>query len=55
MADVDDPTFLTLAEAGRMIAARTLSPVELTDACLARMDAVDGVLNSFITPTPAKI
>lgn len=52
MADVDDPTFLTLAEAGRMIAAGTLSPVELTDACLARMQAVDGVLNGFVTATP---
>ncbi|WP_186332308.1 amidase [Bordetella genomosp. 13] len=52
MADVDDPTFLTLGEAGRLIAAGALSPVELTEACLARMEAVDGVLSSFVTPTP---
>jgi aspartyl-tRNA(Asn)/glutamyl-tRNA(Gln) amidotransferase subunit A len=47
-----DPTFLSLAEASRLIAAKSLSPVELTDACLARMDAVDGALCSFLTPTP---
>lgn len=48
----DDLTFLSVAAASRLIAARKLSPVELTDACLARVDMVDGVLNSFITPTP---
>ncbi|OZI20433.1 hypothetical protein CAL26_23325 [Bordetella genomosp. 9] len=47
-----DPTFLTIAQASRMIADRTLSPVELTQACLARMEAVDAALCSFITPTP---
>jgi aspartyl-tRNA(Asn)/glutamyl-tRNA(Gln) amidotransferase subunit A len=47
-----DPTFLTLAEASRLIAAGSLSPVELTQACLARMEAVDAALCSFITPTP---
>lgn len=43
--------FLTLAEAARRIAARDLSPVELLQACLARLDAVDGRLNSFVTVT----
>lgn len=47
-----DPTFLTLAEASRLIAAKSLSPVELTEACLARLNAVDAALCSFITPTP---
>ncbi|HTJ99325.1 MAG TPA: amidase [Bordetella sp.] len=47
-----DPTFLTIAQASRMIAAKTLSPVELAEACLARMDAVDAALCSYITPTP---
>ena len=42
---------LTLAEAGALIAARKLSPVELTKDCLARVHAVDGVLNSFILLT----
>ena len=40
--------FLGIAEAGRRIAARTLSPVELTAAYLARIEAMDGVLRSFI-------
>jgi aspartyl-tRNA(Asn)/glutamyl-tRNA(Gln) amidotransferase subunit A len=48
----DDPTFLTIAEASRLIASKALSPVELTEACLARMHAVDAALCSFITPTP---
>lgn len=43
--------FLTLAEASRRIATRTLSPVELLQSCLARLDAVDGRLNSFVTVT----
>lgn len=43
--------FPTLAEASRRIAARTLSPVELLQSCLARLDAVDGRLNSFVTVT----
>jgi aspartyl-tRNA(Asn)/glutamyl-tRNA(Gln) amidotransferase subunit A len=47
-----DPTFLSLAEASRLIASKALSPVELTDACLARVDAVDAALYSFVTPTP---
>ncbi|MFC4275833.1 amidase [Achromobacter aloeverae] len=48
----DDLSFLTLAEASRLVAARKLSPVELAEACLARTEAVDGALCSFITPTP---
>ena len=43
--------FLTLAEAARRIAARSLSPVELLEACLARVDAVDAQLGSFVTLT----
>jgi aspartyl-tRNA(Asn)/glutamyl-tRNA(Gln) amidotransferase subunit A len=49
---MSDPTFLTLAEASRRIAGKSLSPVELTEACLARMEAVDDALHSFVTPTP---
>lgn len=47
-----DPTFLTLAEASRLIAAKALSPIELTQACLDRHASVDHVLHSVITPTP---
>ncbi|MCO6416793.1 amidase [Siccirubricoccus sp. KC 17139] len=43
--------FLTIAEASRRIAARDLSPVELLNTCLARIDAVDAQLNSFVTLT----
>jgi aspartyl-tRNA(Asn)/glutamyl-tRNA(Gln) amidotransferase subunit A len=43
--------FLSLAGAARRIQARELSPVELLQACLARLDAVDGRLNSFVTVT----
>ncbi|MDO9713428.1 amidase [Paracraurococcus lichenis] len=43
--------FLTIAEAARRIAARNLSPVELLQACLARVDAADAQLGSFVTLT----
>jgi aspartyl-tRNA(Asn)/glutamyl-tRNA(Gln) amidotransferase subunit A len=42
---------LTIAEAGRLLAARKLSPVELARALLARIAAVDPTLNAFITVT----
>ena len=40
--------FLTIAEASAQIKARTLSPVELTDAFLARVKRLDGTLNSHV-------
>ncbi len=43
--------FLTIAEAGRQIAARKLSPVELTKACLDRVKAMDPVVNAFLLVT----
>ncbi|WP_187830370.1 amidase [Siccirubricoccus phaeus] len=43
--------FLTIAEAARRIATRDLSPVELLHTCLARIDAVDAELNSFVALT----
>jgi aspartyl-tRNA(Asn)/glutamyl-tRNA(Gln) amidotransferase subunit A len=46
-----DLHFLTIAEAAALIAARRLSPVELIDAYLARIAALDDQLNSFITVT----
>jgi aspartyl-tRNA(Asn)/glutamyl-tRNA(Gln) amidotransferase subunit A len=45
------PAFLTIAEAGRLIAAKKLSPVELTKALLARIKAVDPRINAFLTIT----
>ncbi|HEX7238554.1 MAG TPA: amidase [Gammaproteobacteria bacterium] len=47
----DDLTKLSVAEAGRRIAARQLSPVELTRAYLERIESVDRRINSFITVT----
>jgi aspartyl-tRNA(Asn)/glutamyl-tRNA(Gln) amidotransferase subunit A len=38
----------TIAEAAAQIAARKLSPVELTEACLARIERLDGTLHAFI-------
>jgi aspartyl-tRNA(Asn)/glutamyl-tRNA(Gln) amidotransferase subunit A len=38
----------TIAEASAAIAAKTLSPVELTEACLARVEALDATLHAFI-------
>ena len=42
---------LTIAEASKLIAAKQLSPVELTKDCLARMKAYDNTLHAFILPT----
>lgn len=44
----------TIAEAARAIAARRLSPVELAEACLARIEARDPVLHAFIQRTPER-
>jgi aspartyl-tRNA(Asn)/glutamyl-tRNA(Gln) amidotransferase subunit A len=43
--------FLTIAEAAKRIAAKDLSPVELTRQCLARIKQLDGSLNAFIQVT----
>lgn len=43
--------YLTIAEAARQIHARRLSPVELTEACLDRVKALDSELHAFITVT----
>src|SRR5438552_2376928 len=42
------PDFLTIAEAARLIQQRELSPVELVDSRLARIERLDGRLHSFI-------
>ncbi|MBV9824362.1 MAG: amidase [Alphaproteobacteria bacterium] len=46
--------FLTIAEAARLIERRRLSPVELTEALLARIEALDPQLNAYLLPTPDK-
>lgn len=47
----DDLTYLSIAEAAARIRRRDLSPVDLTEACLARIGIADGKLNAFITLT----
>lgn len=43
--------YLTLAEASRLIAAKKLSPVEFTQALVARIEALEPQLNAFVTLT----
>ena len=45
----DDLCFGTISETARLIESGRLSPVELTQAHLDRIDATDSALNSFIT------
>ena len=47
----DDLTQLTIAEAGKRIAARTLSPVALTRAYLDRIEKLNPRVNAYITVT----
>ena len=44
--------WLTIQEARGMLDRREISSVELTRACLGRIDAVEASVRSFITPTP---
>jgi len=44
-------TRLTIAEAAPLVRGREVSPVELTEACLDRIEAVEPRLNAFITVT----
>lgn len=47
-----DPTLLTIAEAADLIAAKKLSPVELTAACIAKTEKLDPTLSAYVTFTP---
>ncbi|MGH2450579.1 MAG: amidase [Candidatus Limnocylindria bacterium] len=47
----EDVADLTLEEAARRVAERSVSPVDLTRACLARIERLEPVLNCFITLT----
>ena len=46
-----DLHFLTLAQASRLLETKALSPVDYVTALIARIDALDGQLNAFITRT----
>jgi len=47
-------TIPTIAEASRLIASRELSPVELTKACLERVQSLDDKLHAFVLVTEEK-
>jgi aspartyl-tRNA(Asn)/glutamyl-tRNA(Gln) amidotransferase subunit A len=49
-----DLHWLTIADAARQIERRLLSPVESTEALIARVEALDPQLNAFLLPTPEK-
>jgi amidase len=44
-----EPCDLTAVEARRLIGRKALSPIELTDSCIARIEAVDGNVNAMVT------
>jgi aspartyl-tRNA(Asn)/glutamyl-tRNA(Gln) amidotransferase subunit A len=46
--------WLTIADMARLIEHRRLSPVELVDALLARIERFDPQLHAFLLPTPEK-
>jgi len=46
-----DVTKLSIREAGDLVRKKAISPVELTRACLQRIDRLNRVLNAFITVT----
>src|SRR5258708_2639517 len=47
----DDLCFLSIAQAGQLIAARKLSPIELVDAYLDRIERIDPQIHAYVTPT----
>ena len=44
-----DLHWLSIAAAAQLIERRELSPLDLVDACLDRVEALDGRRNAFIT------
>src|ERR1044071_7455874 len=46
-----DPAWLSLSEASRLIRDKKISPVELTQRCLNRIERLNPKLNAFITVT----
>ena len=47
----DDVTARSLLDAAELLRSRKVSPVELTNACLARIERLNPALNAFITVT----
>ena len=44
-----EPCDLSAREARRQIGRKALSPVELVESCIGRIDAVDGAVNAMVT------
>jgi amidase len=47
---MSEPCDLSAVEARRLIGARRLSPVELTESCIARITAVNHAVNAVVAP-----
>src|SRR6266852_8443966 len=47
----DDLTRMSIREVADLVRKKKVSPVELTTACLARIDRLNPALNAFITIT----
>jgi aspartyl-tRNA(Asn)/glutamyl-tRNA(Gln) amidotransferase subunit A len=52
-ASANDLTLLSIGHAARLLRRREMSPVELVDASLARIESLNPALNAFITVTAA--
>jgi aspartyl-tRNA(Asn)/glutamyl-tRNA(Gln) amidotransferase subunit A len=50
-AQSDDLTALTIAEASRRLGSRSITPLQLTDAYLARIGAINKTINAYLTVT----
>ena len=54
MAD-DDLCFLSIAELASLMRARTVSPVDVTEGHLARIERLNPTLNAFVTIMSADV
>ena len=48
-----EPCDLSAVEARRLIGSKQLSPVELLESCLGRIERVDGALNAIVAMATA--
>jgi aspartyl-tRNA(Asn)/glutamyl-tRNA(Gln) amidotransferase subunit A len=51
MPAISETIYLTLEDAAAAVRERRVSPAEMTEACLARIEAVEPRLNAFVTVT----
>ena len=51
---MSDTHYTTIGELGALYRKRTISPVEVTRALLARIEKLDGALHTFVTLTPER-